>query len=159
VVATAGVGWVLAPCLVHLMDETDRLYPNRSTTSDGSVGDTAHSVRTSDHNPDGGYVRAVDITDDDANGCDVSVLAHHLVASKDPRVSYLIHKGTIWKARLGFHPEVYTGSNDHSHHLHVSVLEGQENARGPWWPQASPPPVKPPVIPVNLGRRLVTLSL
>lgn len=146
-VATSGAGWVLAPCLVGLILETDKLYPNRSTTSDGSIGDQAHAARESDHNPDGGYVRAVDVTDDDAHGCDVSVLAHHLVAARDERVKYLIHKGTIWKSYASngvpaWQPQVYTGINAHEHHLHVSVKTGEERTAGAWWPAAH---IEPPV--------------
>lgn len=142
-VALKGRGWVLAPCLVELMKETDRLFPERSTASDGSVSSAAHRLQNpnSDHDPDGGFVRAVDITDDDAHGCDVQRLVDHLVRTKDSRVKYLIHKGAIWKAypNRGLPAWVrqpYTGANAHDHHLHVSIRDGQERTRGAWWPVA-----------------------
>lgn len=140
-VALSGPGWRLAPALVRLVDETNRLYPGRSTASDGSIGDRAHAARDSDHNPDPtGWVDAVDITDDDSHGCDVAVLAHHLVASRDTRISYLIHKGTIWRGYPkpglpAFTPQPYTGPNAHEHHLHVSIADAQRTATRPWWPQ------------------------
>lgn len=151
-VATSGSGWRLAPALVRLIDETDRLFPQRSQASDGSIGDTAHSARTSDHNPDDGWVDAVDITDDDAHGCDVALLAHHLVAKRDPRVGYLIHKGTIWRGYdkpglPAFTPQPYTGPNAHEHHLHVSIDDDHRHDTAPWWPQAEPAP--PPIAPAE----------
>jgi hypothetical protein len=154
-VAIAGRGWVLAPCLVRLIEETDRLFPNRSTASDGSIGDPAHQARVSDHNPDGGFVDAVDITDDDANGCDVSVLVHHLVASKDSRIKYVIHNRTIWRgyAKPGlpaFTPTPYTGSNAHMLHAHISVEDVARNDTRTWWPQNQEPPKPAPSQPVDL---------
>lgn len=142
-VAVRGSNWRLAPALEALVDETDRLFPGRSTASDGSIGDPAHAARVSDHNPDGGWVDALDLTDDDAHGCDVGLLAHHLVASRDPRVSYLIHKGTIWRgydkpSLPAFTPQVYTGVNAHKLHLHISIDDDHRNDLGPWWPQAYP---------------------
>lgn len=147
-VATRGAGWRLAPALIRLVNETDRLYPARSRTSDGSIGDPAHSSRTSDHNPDDGWVDAVDITDDDTHGCDVALLAHHLVANRDPRISYLIHNGTIWRGYdkpglPAFTPQLYTGPNAHTLHLHVSVDDDHRADTGTWWPQSAPTPTPP----------------
>lgn len=134
-VATSGAGWVLAPCLVELINETDRLYPTRDTSSDGSIGDQDHASRTSDHNPSGGYVHAVDVTHDPANGCDVQRLMDHLVATRDGRVAYLIHNGVIVDSDT-WRPRAYTGSNPHTHHLHVSIhhTSPARNNLGHWWP-------------------------
>ena len=155
-VAEHGATWNLSPCLIDLMHETDRLFPGRSTASDGSIGDPAHAARVSDHNPSlprpPGYVDAIDLTDDDSSGCDVGRLVHHLVASRDRRVKYLIHKGTIWKAGASgnvpaWTPTPYTGPNEHAHHLHVSILPTQRFATGAWWAVADvvPGPVPQPV--------------
>jgi len=47
---------------VQLRDQVDTWFPDRRTASDGWVGDSRHSARKSDHNPDEfGYVRAIDI--------------------------------------------------------------------------------------------------
>lgn len=160
-VAEHGTDWNLSPCLIDLMAETDRLFPDRSTVSDGSIGDPAHQARVSDHNPKDprppGWVDAVDITDDDASGCDVGRLVHHLVASRDRRVKYLIHKGTIWKAYPSngvpaWTPIPYTGPSPHTHHVHVSCLPGERFYTGAWWaasdivpnPQSDPQPVPVP---------------
>ncbi len=143
-VATSGVLWRLSPCLVRLVDETDELYPSRSIASDGSIGDAAHAARESDHNPSAprppGYVDAVDLTDDDMHGCDVGRLAAHLVATRDPRVKYLIHKGTIWASygSSAWQPRPYTGINAHEKHLHVSILAGTRYSTATWWPRTQP---------------------
>lgn len=125
-VATSGNGWRLAPSLVALMNETDRLWPNRSRVSDGSIGDPAHSARTSDHNPANGWVTAVDITEDPRNGPDLVAFWDHLTATRDQRVKYLIYEGRIVASYAvsgvpAWTPRAYSGANPHDRHLHVSV--------------------------------------
>lgn len=152
-VAISGSGWRLAPCLVELFEEADKRDPNRDRTSDGTIGDVAHSARTSDHNPDDGWVCAADIDDDDDQANPgVDLLRAHLVATQDPRVKYLIRNGTIWKAYANnglpaWTPQVYTGLNDHSHHLHISVWNTAEarNDLSPWWPAPQPQPAPLPI--------------
>lgn len=152
-VAIRGPGWGLAPCLVDLIEECDELAPNRSTISDGSVGDLSHQARTSDHNPDDGWVCAVDVTDDKANGCDADLLARHIVARRDPRVKYVIWNGTIAKSftdsagHKAWTPYPYTGTNAHEKHTHVSVhnTAAARNDLTAWWPQTEPAPPAAPV--------------
>lgn len=143
-VALSGTGWRLAPCLVALVEETDRLAPNRSTLSDGSIGDPAHAARTSDHNPAGGFVCAVDITDDKDGGCDADLLARHLVASRDPRIKYVIWNRTI-AGPPAWTPRIYDGVNAHEKHTHVSVHNTAvaRADKSPWWPQSQPTPNPP----------------
>lgn len=132
-VAVAGSGWRLAPCLVACVNELDRLYPQRDHTSDGSIGDLSHQARTSDHNPDGGFVCAVDLDED------LSQSVHSMMPAaerwrtlEDPRVKYVIYEGRIFKGytdSAGHDPwewYPYTGVNDHSHHLHLSVWNTEE---------------------------------
>lgn len=162
-VAVAGRGWRLAPSLVRLIEETDRLYPKRSKRSDGSIGDTSHQARPSDHNPDRGWVDAVDITDDDKSGCDVDLLVKHLVATKDPRVSYLIHKGTIWKGYPNrglapFTPQVYTGPNAHRLHAHISIKDSGRTSIAKWWPQSKPLPPKPKPKPPTTAQEIAAMK-
>lgn len=141
-VATAGRNWKLAPCLVALFAEADDRKPSRSHAADGSIGNAEHAARTSDHNPDDGWVTAGDVDDDnDSTDLGVDLLRAHLVASKDPRVKYLIRNGTIWKSYPNrglpaWAPQVYTGPNAHRHHLHVSVKNeaAARNNTDPWWP-------------------------
>lgn len=68
-------------------------------------------------------VTARDITHDPKNGCDAQKIADSIVASRDPRVKYL-----IWNRRIcssDVQPwtwRKYTGSNPHNKHIHISVL-------------------------------------
>lgn len=138
VVAVAGTGWRLAPALIDLVAEVDTLAPDRSTASDGSIGDLAHQGRVSDHNPDDGVVHAVDITDDPTKGADVSRLWAQLVARRDPRVKYLIHDGQIWRSYPkpglpAWTPEPYTGLNAHRSHGHISITDAAVNDGRPWF--------------------------
>lgn len=154
-VATRGPGWGLAPCLVDLIEETDELYPNRDHSSDGSIGDLSHQARESDHNPDDGWVCAVDIDEDLSTGLHTLInLAAHIIDVRDHRVKYLIYEGLICKSYVdsGHHPawewQTYTGINDHTHHLHVSVwnTDAARNDTGPWWPQEDDMPTMDEII-------------
>jgi hypothetical protein len=120
------MSWRLAKSLDQLRAQANKAYPNRSKASDGTVGDTAHSSRASDHNPNpDGVVTALDLTHDPKNGLDIQAFADALVASKDERIKYIICNGRIvsgsgqkspaWKWRP------YTGKNAHAKHVHISV--------------------------------------
>src|SRR5690625_122985 len=111
------MSYYLAASLVKLRNEVNKLWPRRSKVSDGWIGDTAHSTRKSDHNPDygsGGVVRAIDIT---KNGIDVNRLLKH--TTNDSRVSYVIYNRRIYQHSTGWKP--YYGSNPHTQHVHVSI--------------------------------------
>lgn len=137
-----GVTWHLAPALGRLMDQVDDAWPRRATLSDGSIASTQHSLAnpSSDHEvrraPSGAYyVTAVDITTDPASGADMARVAAALVASRDPRIKYLIHQGRICDSRPEFHPwqwTTYSGPNRHDHHLHISVLMNRAGDTRPW---------------------------
>lgn len=119
--------WRVAESLIKLRTQINKAYPKRSKVSDGSIGDQAHSSRTSDHNPnEDGVVCAMDITHDVKNGCDAQQLADALVESRDDRIKYL-----IWNKRMvSSYPSggkkawtwrPYSGSNPHTKHVHISV--------------------------------------
>lgn len=110
--------WRLAKSLTKLREQINAAAPNRSKASDGSIGDTAHSTRPSDHNPLNGIVHAIDVTHDPTHGVDGKLLSRWLAADK--RSKYVIFSGEIWKARIG-RWERYTGPNKHNQHVHVSV--------------------------------------
>jgi hypothetical protein len=110
----------------QLREQFDDSYPSRDRTSDGWIGDTRHSARTSDHNPDEqGIVRAIDI-DRDLSGKKKPDLMPDLAdqirhaAKSDKRISYIIFNGRIASARLGFRWRKYRGSNPHNSHCHIS---------------------------------------
>lgn len=119
--------WRLAKSLVKLRDQFNRRYPKRDKSSDGTIGDTAHSSRKSDHNPwvkDGsmGVVTALDITHDPKVGCDTWAIAEILRQQRDPRIKYVISNYRIFSSiENPWQWRKYTGSNPHSHHMHVSV--------------------------------------
>lgn len=124
------MAWRLAKALEGLRSQINAAYPNRKKASDGTIGDAAHASRSSDHNPwvkDGsvGVVTGMDITHDPVSGVNSQAIADSLVASKDPRIKYIISNGRIvsgsgqsqpaWKWRK------YTGANKHNKHVHISV--------------------------------------
>lgn len=131
------MAWRLAKSLVKLREQINELSPNRSKVSDGTIGDVAHSKTKSEHNPDDdGIVRALDVTHDPAHGIDGKKLTNALLASRDPRILYVISNGEIASGAGGPAPWVwrkYKGKNPHNHHMHLSVVSGAAgDAGGPW---------------------------
>ncbi len=107
----------LAPSLSGLRSEVNGRWPHRDRTSDGWIGDAAHSARESDHNPDErGMVHAIDL---DKDGLDLERLLRAVIG--DPRAWYVIHNRTIWSRTYGWAPRPYTGTNPHTGHVHVSI--------------------------------------
>jgi len=146
-VAKAGRGWVLAPCLVAMEAEANRIAPRRSIASDGSIGDQAHAARTSDHNPSGGVVHALDLTHDPAGGWDAHAHAQQVAANVvngvERRIKYIISRGRIFSQKSGrwaWRP--YTGANPHNHHAHFSVNDHIGDV-SPWFGSVPPFPSKP----------------
>lgn len=119
--------WRVARSLEKLRSQVNARVPGRRKDSDGTIGDAAHASRSSDHNPwvrDGsvGVVTACDITHDPAGGCDAGILAEVLVASRDPRIKYIIwNRRIISSETQAWVWRKYSGSNPHNHHMHVSV--------------------------------------
>jgi hypothetical protein len=111
----------------QLREQFDDSYPDRDRTSDGWIGDTRHSARPSDHNPDAeGFVRAIDI-DRDLSGKAKPDLMPDLadqirLAAKrgDLRIKYIIFDGRIASSKRRWAFRKYTGSNSHKSHLHIS---------------------------------------
>lgn len=133
--------WRLAPCLVALVHEVDRRWPNRSKVSDGSIGDTSHQAHTSDHNPDAsGDVLAIDITEDHARGPNLRTFWNDVIRRRDKRVKYLIYERQIVKGyvdsagRPAWVPQRYDGINAHAHHLHVSAHDRAKADTTTWFP-------------------------
>ena len=122
--------WHLAPSLAQLRREINTRWPNRDKSTDGTIGDTAHSSRASDHNPNSrGSVNAIDV---DKDGIDPTGLV--ALAIKDPRVNYVIYNRQIWQRRHGFKPRPYSGINAHRQHVHVSIIQSvaAEQNTAPW---------------------------
>lgn len=132
--------WTLVPALQALRAEFDKIAPGRDKSSDGSIGDDAHSQRSSDHNPDEtgatpdedsdskNEVHAIDVDKDLGSGLSMQAIVDYLVSEcrknnpngKDRgRLKYIIFNGYIWDAP-GWSKVVYTGSNPHDKHAHFS---------------------------------------
>lgn len=69
---------------------------------------------------------ARDFTHDPKAGVDIDRISDELAASRDPRIKYVIANGLILDSRPGNSPwrwMPYYGSNPHTKHLHLSVMD------------------------------------
>jgi len=111
---------------VQLRDQIDTWYQDRRTTSDGWLGDARHSTRKSDHNPDAGCVRAIDVDSrlDSSEGMSIYLADQIRICAKtDKRISYVIHNGMIASKILNFKWRKYSGFNKHTKHIHISFTK------------------------------------
>jgi hypothetical protein len=118
------------PAAIAVLRQATALKPLRKKISDGLLPSAAHMKQspTSDHNT--GY--AVDLTHDPKHGIDCAEIFQNL--KEDKRVKYLIFKGKIWsKERANEGDREYTGSNQHTKHLHISINEGMGKDTSPWF--------------------------
>jgi hypothetical protein len=153
VVAHSGRGWTLAPSLVALEAEANRLAPGRSQASDGSIGDQAHQARKSDHNPKSGYVDAIDLTHDPRHGFDAHGWAEVIARRGDPRLKYVISNRRIHDPRrdaLGAWRPYSGTSNPHTAHIHISILPSGRSDTRPWLSGRPLPTPKPPPQPARV---------
>lgn len=134
------MGWVLTVGLQTVRGEFNTVFPLRDHTTDGSIGNQAHSVSTSGHNPDRtgkaefkdgdalDEVRAIDVDKDlkDASGRGVTMetVVQYLVqrARSGAYVPfrYIIYNRRIWSRSDGWKTRAYTGANAHTEHAHFS---------------------------------------
>ena len=124
----------LAASLVRLRAEVNTRWPRRDKSSDGWIGDPAHATTKSEHNPDSkGCVHALDI---DVTGIDRALLVRAAIAA--PATWYVISNRVIYSRAYGFRGRVYTGSNPHTAHVHISInlTASSEGWRGTWLPAA-----------------------
>jgi hypothetical protein len=131
-------GWKLAPALVVMLQEANRIAPKRRRDSDGTIGDARHQLATSDHNPDEqGYVCGLDLGHDPENGWDAHAMVETLRRRRDPRIKYMISCGRICGPGIAgkgsWEWSRYGGSNAHDHHAHVSVAQAGKLDTSPWW--------------------------
>jgi hypothetical protein len=130
--------WILVPCLGALRTELDRIAPNRDRSSDGTIGDTIHQGRVSDHNDD--EVGKVPIVDADSkhevHALDLDadlrepnltmwmVIEHLLYRCRtgaENRLRYIIWDRSIWHVDDGWSRKAYTLSDPHTGHAHLSA--------------------------------------
>lgn len=122
------MAWRLAYSLETLRDQINAAYPDRSTVSDGTIGDAAHQAVASDHNPNAeGVVCALDITNSPDTGFDAHALADRLLEVRHPDLKYLISNQRIAGDWTGWQWTPYSGTSDpHINHIHISVGIGPD---------------------------------
>jgi peptidoglycan hydrolase-like protein with peptidoglycan-binding domain len=154
----------LATALRELRSEVDARWPHRDRTSDGSIGDAAHSATKSDHNPNAaGVVRAIDI---DVDGIAAAWLTDYLRgrgAVGDPRLyggGYVIFNARIASDVGNWAWRSYTGANPHTSHIHVSAAVSAigYDASGPWGVWAPLPGTGGPIPTHKRGSRVLRLA-
>lgn len=118
------------PAALAVLRQATALKPLRKKASDGLLPSAAHQKQnpSSDHNTG----LAVDLTHDPKHGIDCADIFEQL--KDDKRVEYLIFNGFIWsKARAKEGNRKYTGSNQHTKHLHISIKEELSKDTSPWF--------------------------
>ena len=118
------------PAAIAVLRQATAISPSRKKASDGLLPSKAHINQSpnSDHNT--GY--AVDLTHDPKHGIDCFDIFEKL--KEDERVKYLIFQGKIWsKERAKQGNRVYSGSNPHNKHLHISINDGMGKDTSPWF--------------------------
>ena len=116
----------LSKAASQLREQFDDCFGDRDRTSDGWIGDSRHSARKSDHNPDEqGWVRAIDVDRDLSGKPKPDIMPDvadqlRILAKSDKRISYIIFDGKIASARSLWRWRKYKGINQHRTHLHIS---------------------------------------
>ena len=122
----------LSKAATQLREQINDTFPERDRASDGWIADVRHmrSGKPSDHIPDKGWVRAIDI-DADLSGKskpeimpdladEIRVFGKH---DAKKRIAYVIFNGRIASPILGWKWRKYTGANKHRSHCHVSFTK------------------------------------
>jgi hypothetical protein len=118
------------PAAIAVLRQATAIKPSRKKASDGLLPSAAHIKQSPDSDHNTGY--AVDLTHDPVNGIDCKDIFEKL--KEDKRVKYLIFQGKIWsKERAKEGNRKYTGSNQHTKHLHISINDGMGNDTSPWF--------------------------
>lgn len=104
---------------------------------------------------------ARDYTHDPKAGVDIDRFSDELAASRDPRIKYIIANGLILDSRAGNSPwrwVRYSGSNPHTKHLHLSVMDNPScDETRPWnLPMLGGAPATPEVPDVELNTTFTT---
>jgi len=115
------------PAAIAVLRQATAIAPSRLKVSDGLLPSKSHIKQNpnSDHNT--GY--AVDLTHDIKNGIDCAEIFKKL--QDDPRVKYLIFNRRIWTPKDGV--DIYTGSNPHVKHIHISIKDECGKDTSPWF--------------------------
>lgn len=122
-----------APTCKAALAEATRLWPGRSTASDGICASALHTIQNPDSDHELG--NAFDLTTDPSKGCDCAALTAAIVGRKDPRVKYVIFNRKIYGPGSGggWGGKDYTGKNPHTSHMHVSIYETARDSTIAWF--------------------------
>jgi hypothetical protein len=127
--------------LSRLLQEITAKYDDRQETIDGTVASRGHDAvsPTSDHTPkpadaDPGLVRAGDVTASTVIGMHLTEFLRQL---QDPRIKYVIHDRRMFSSYSNSRRDAwewgeYTGSSPHTGHVHISVLESNQDDGSEW---------------------------
>lgn len=128
---------MLTPGMKNLGNQFNKRWPRRYGTSDGAVGDYAHTQEKSGHNPDDTSqhnaewedadnvkdIRAIDV-DSDLNDPEVSMqdVIDHLrkLPNLGKVIRYMIYNRKMYHVNNNFNPTNYTGASAHTEHAHFS---------------------------------------
>lgn len=125
----------VAKSLLTLIDQVDARWPDRKKGSDGTLASPQHTKQNpnSDHEIRNGVVRGLDITNDPAHGVVSREIGNALIASRDPRLKYVIRDNQIASSKVS--PWKWRDGNyGHFEHVHISVMDDpklQDDTR-PW---------------------------
>ena len=122
---------VPAPSAKALLSQATKRWPTRSRGSDGIVPSAAHTASNPDSDHEmgkAGYCHAVDLTHDETHGCDCGLVSEGMRIARDRRIKYVIFNRRIFSsypvtARPAWTWGPYVGSNPHSGHMHLSILD------------------------------------
>jgi hypothetical protein len=138
------MAWEMTRGMNTVKAEFNDVFSGRDRASDGGVGDLAHQLGLSGHNPDKtgraewkdgdakDEVRAIDVDRDLVPGSDVDwmeLVVQYLVKRARAGIyipfEYIIYKGRIWSRSDGWKTRAYTGANKHNAHAHFSGAYSQ----------------------------------
>jgi hypothetical protein len=141
-------GPVLTVALTRLRSDFDDAFPERSRSSDGWIGDSAHAESTSGHNPDdtsgvsaeysdsdsAAEVRAIDVDKDLNSSTSMQDVVDRILATSNDlrRLKYVIFDRHQWSKSNGWKRTDYTGSNPHDQHAHFSGDPATDADGGQW---------------------------
>jgi hypothetical protein len=125
----------LSKSAIQLREQIDDAFIQRDRKSDGWLADVRHmrSGKPSDHIPNEGWVRAIDI-DRDLSGQakpdimpDLADEIRVFAKRNGKRISYIIFDGRIASGLLNWKWRTYKGANKHNHHCHISFKKEADN--------------------------------
>jgi hypothetical protein len=131
------MSWQLVAAGVTLRDQMNSRFPKRGTAADGSIGDTAHAARKSDHNPDAnGWVHALDVDHRfGAAGDDELLLTQLRACAREGRdggrISYIVHDDRLAQDSTNWDWELNEGLEHHGH-IHISFTHAAETDGTPF---------------------------